>query len=941
MFLIQGLLYPKTSTSGNSDYKGWFIDQTALETAYPVGENGWFANVGSTDTIWIWDSGTTAWVNSGVTPTVNLPFTGTIEVDGTLGNDTTGNGNLNAPYQTIQKALDEATAGNAIYVAESDYAETLIANCAVSIIPKGAVRVLGTLYTEYSFYAENLGMVGTTNATITFAGYNNIHQLINCDILADDPIGTTALRITGGVNTDLIYIKGGSLKTTKGSSAQGYILADTEKKLILDNVDTDLGDDHNNYGIVVLEYLRLEILSGTKIDGQIYNPDGGETNIYSGVTLMKTPSSSPAITAGTANTNNTVNIYPGVICNSSATPAFVGDGGLITNSGGIVYPFGYDITKAFSNTLSGGGSTYLPTSSLQPATQTVNITDDYSMIDSDCLVNYVGTGNNDIALLNPESLNGRIVGVVNNSGGIIYPYSSDLDNGYVSLMPNESAIFQVVDNWYAGGTRLTRIGGWNPAKLQNIYWVSKNGSDDGLGNITSPFLTISAAMNAASDGDQIIVTAGDYAENIYQIQKALHIVGWSNDIVNVIGNAEIGIDAATNAPPFTFENINFISGTGDTFKVSTTDTCPVKFINCNLRSTDETDGGRAISFISDNSESTLELENCSVSQQWGLQGQGAISIDTSARVTLKNVKSYIDFTAESNVLVREGSGETEICDSNFTGSVLFNGNINASFTNCSVYSATAAALDILNPSDVTTGKIVSKNSFWGGDLENINSTAIFNNGQSVLFESTNDTIIGQIVHSNDCYSKITKGRILTGTVTPIVLSTNTNTTTVIDTIFDFTSATYVVETDGGGNGAFAGSNITFANGIAPLDPNLNASDGAYALPVANIRLADIAPPAAITNGSVYYYDGEFLFDQDGSRITLPTGVGNIAWDEFIAYGDGSTTVFNLANTPTDNILLFREGQKQVLSGDYTITGNVITFYVAPTSGDVIQATYPY
>lgn len=44
---------------------GWYETEQALKTAHPTGENGQWAIIGSTDTIWTWDSDTNAWVNSG------------------------------------------------------------------------------------------------------------------------------------------------------------------------------------------------------------------------------------------------------------------------------------------------------------------------------------------------------------------------------------------------------------------------------------------------------------------------------------------------------------------------------------------------------------------------------------------------------------------------------------------------------------------------------------------------------------------------------------------------------------------------------------------------------------------------------------------------------------------------------------------------------------
>jgi len=44
---------------------GYFATEAALTTAYPVGAVGYFALVGTTDTFWVWDTVSEAWVNSG------------------------------------------------------------------------------------------------------------------------------------------------------------------------------------------------------------------------------------------------------------------------------------------------------------------------------------------------------------------------------------------------------------------------------------------------------------------------------------------------------------------------------------------------------------------------------------------------------------------------------------------------------------------------------------------------------------------------------------------------------------------------------------------------------------------------------------------------------------------------------------------------------------
>lgn len=54
---------------------GWYETEQALEAAHPTGQNGQWAIVGSTDTIWTWDSDTSAWVNSGSTADLSDYYT--------------------------------------------------------------------------------------------------------------------------------------------------------------------------------------------------------------------------------------------------------------------------------------------------------------------------------------------------------------------------------------------------------------------------------------------------------------------------------------------------------------------------------------------------------------------------------------------------------------------------------------------------------------------------------------------------------------------------------------------------------------------------------------------------------------------------------------------------------------------------------------------------
>lgn len=46
-------------------FVGWIANPEQLNTLYPTGEDGMFAIVGTTDTIWVWDSDTKSWLDTG------------------------------------------------------------------------------------------------------------------------------------------------------------------------------------------------------------------------------------------------------------------------------------------------------------------------------------------------------------------------------------------------------------------------------------------------------------------------------------------------------------------------------------------------------------------------------------------------------------------------------------------------------------------------------------------------------------------------------------------------------------------------------------------------------------------------------------------------------------------------------------------------------------
>ena len=60
-----------------TSFKGWYATPAALRSAYPTASDGDYAIVGSTDTVWVWDTGSNDWVDSGGAGLVTSVFTRT------------------------------------------------------------------------------------------------------------------------------------------------------------------------------------------------------------------------------------------------------------------------------------------------------------------------------------------------------------------------------------------------------------------------------------------------------------------------------------------------------------------------------------------------------------------------------------------------------------------------------------------------------------------------------------------------------------------------------------------------------------------------------------------------------------------------------------------------------------------------------------------------
>ena len=73
--------------------------------------------------------------------------------------------------------------------------------------------------------------------------------------------------------------------------------------------------------------------------------------------------------------------------------------------------------------------------------------------------------------------------------------------------------------------------------FSNNWHVSTTGSDDNNGSEENPFATIQHGVNAASDGDTVLVSAGTYVENINYSDKNIVVLGEDKTTTIIDGNA--------------------------------------------------------------------------------------------------------------------------------------------------------------------------------------------------------------------------------------------------------------------------------------------------------------------------------------------------------------------------------------------------------------------
>ena len=132
---------------GDKHNLGYYATQAALEEAHPTAEAGDWAIVGATDTVWIWDTDNSEWVDSdtkGQVTSVNGQ-TGDVVLDllptqtGQSGKFLTTDG-TDASWATINALQNTETGTNSLGVLSSDGATTYSTVVGKNACLNGAMR---------------------------------------------------------------------------------------------------------------------------------------------------------------------------------------------------------------------------------------------------------------------------------------------------------------------------------------------------------------------------------------------------------------------------------------------------------------------------------------------------------------------------------------------------------------------------------------------------------------------------------------------------------------------------------------------------------------------------------------------------------------------------------------------------------------------------------
>jgi len=212
---------------------GFFATPAALSSAYPIGAPGYFATVGSTDTLWVWDTDSLAWVNSGAAGLIDITIGTSNVINGNNGyilyNNNGKVGNLPNNFLTslTGAVLTDQTAGQTIGATGTRLTKLWVTDITCTNAISGSVTGNAGTVTGLSFVS---GKTLTVNQIITLAAGAD-SQTFTFPASSDTVMGLASVQAVTGKKTfdkDKLELKGTStgvvILSNANTSATSYTL---------------------------------------------------------------------------------------------------------------------------------------------------------------------------------------------------------------------------------------------------------------------------------------------------------------------------------------------------------------------------------------------------------------------------------------------------------------------------------------------------------------------------------------------------------------------------------------------------------------------------------------------------------------------------------------------------------------------------------------------
>lgn len=192
---------------------GWYETEQALQAAHPTGENGQWAIIGSTDTIWTWDSDTSAWMNSGAQVDLSNYYT-KAQADAAFATAAQGT-KADSAVQSVN-----GKTGTSVTLAPQDVGGLSTYTCATS----GTTHALAGTGNNIKFVAD---AAFATGDTITVNGQVVTAQTQDGAALTDGAWTSGAVVVCWLNGTTLNFKGGGGKVTVTGLTADAVIMGTT------------------------------------------------------------------------------------------------------------------------------------------------------------------------------------------------------------------------------------------------------------------------------------------------------------------------------------------------------------------------------------------------------------------------------------------------------------------------------------------------------------------------------------------------------------------------------------------------------------------------------------------------------------------------------------------------------------------------------------------